>query len=214
MASNLQKSQRNILVEQPQTFPKVASTAMPVGIWLQFDGSGHVTPLLQGAQVVGLNLSPIASTDTDYASTKLITYDSIADRIDRWLMPVTNGTALAAMIGLVFNVFTDSYGLDVAAYNTLTYNTLAVGVFGVGHTITGGTSGATGVIKSVITLPNGSQQITYTVTAGTFVAGETITDGTSSATAKVLVLVVGGTQFRVTKIISTTLVEVEVVLLA
>ncbi len=214
MASNLQKSQRNILVEQPQTFPKVASVAMPVGIWLQFDGSGNVKPLLPGAQVVGLNLSPIASTDSDYASNKLITYDSIADRIDRWLMPVTNGTALAAMIGLVFNVFSDNYGLDVSAYNTIVYNTLAVSTFAVGHTITGGTSGATGVIKSLVNLPNGSQQLTYTVTAGTFVAGETITDGTSSATAKITTLIIGGTQFRVTKVISTTLVEVEVVLLA
>ena len=202
------------MVEQPQTFPKIASVALPVGIWLQFDGAGAVKPLLQGAQVVGLNLSPIASTDSDYASNKAITYDSIADRIDRWLMPVTNGTALAAMIGLVFNVFTDNYGLDVSAYNTIVYNTLAVSTFTVGHTITGGTSGATGVIKSLVTLSNGQTQLTYTVTAGVFLSGETITDGTSSATAKIVTLATGGTQFRVTKVISITLVEVEVVLLA
>lgn len=214
MSSNLQKSSRAILIEQPQTFPKIASVALPVGIWLMFDGAGAVKPLLPGAQVVGLNLSPIASTDTDFASNKPITYDSIADRIDRWLMPVTNGTLTTAMVGLLFNVFTDNYGLNVASYSTLTYNTLAVSTFAVGHTITGTTSGATGVITGVITLPNGSQQLTYTVTAGVFVSGETITDGTSSATAKVGVIFTGGTQFRVTKFISTTLAEVEVVLLA
>ena len=214
MASNLQKSSRAIMVENPQTFPKIASVVMAVGIWLGFDFAGAVKPLLPGAQVVGLNLSPIAATDTDYASNKPITYDSIADRVDRWLMPVTNGTLLTSMVGSVFNVFTDFYGLNVGAYSTLTYNTLAVSTFAVGHTITGGTSGATGVITVVNTLPNGSQQLVFTVTAGTFVSGETITDGTSSATAKILTVFTGGTQFRVTKFISATLAEVEVVLLA
>lgn len=109
------KTQRNINIENPQTGPKVASTALPVGMWLEYSG-GFLQPLTPSTGIVaGLNLCPIASTDTDYASNKLITYDGIDDVVDRWLMPVTNGTALASMIGSVFNVFTDSYGLNVAA---------------------------------------------------------------------------------------------------
>lgn len=204
------KSERAILIEQSQTAPKIASVPMPIGIWLQYDGSGNVKPLLPGNNPVeGLNLSPIQSTDTDYASNKLITYDGIDDTVDRFRMPVTNGTAANAVVGLRYNVYTDNYGLDVSSYSSLSYITLATSTFAVGHTITGTTSGATGVITSLG--PNGTMVIN-TVT-GTFVSGETITDGTSSATAKVQTYVVGGTQFEVTKPAnSDSRVEVKVVL--
>lgn len=116
MASNLQKTIRSINIENPQTAPKAASTVLAAGIWLGYNGSGQVVPLGVGAgnPIVGLNLSPIAATDPDYASTKLITYDGIAQSTDRFEMPVTNGTAIASMIGSPFNVYTDSYGLDVS----------------------------------------------------------------------------------------------------
>lgn len=109
------KSQRHILIENIQTAPKKASTAFAVGMWVEYDGSGYIKPLAAGSNpVLGLCLEVIASTDTDYASTKDISYDGIVDGTDRWLMPVTNGTATAAMVGLPFNVYTDSYGLDVS----------------------------------------------------------------------------------------------------
>lgn len=190
------KSERALGVENTQTAPKIASTALPVGIFLQYDGSGNVKPLLPGAnQVVGLNITPIASTDTDYATNKLIIYDGIADTTDRFSMPVTNGTAANATVGLRYNVFTDNFGLDVSVYSSLSYITLAVSTFAVGHTITGATSAATGVITSLG--PNGTMVIN--TVSGTFVTGETITDGTSSATAKVQTYAVGGTQFEVTR---------------
>lgn len=55
-----------------------------------------------------------------------------------------------------------------------------VGAFAVGETITGGTSGATGIIYSI----NTSELVIHTIT-GTFAAAETITGGTSGATAVV-----------------------------
>ncbi len=117
------------------------------------------------------------------------------------------------MIGSIFNVYASDAGkIDVSAYKTLSYNTLAVSTFAVGHTITGGTSGATGVITAVNALSTGAQQLVYTVTAGTFVAGETITDGTSSATAKILTIMPNGTQLKIENVLSTTLVEVSVAL--
>lgn len=204
------KAERSQNVENPQTVPKIASVAMPVGIWLQYDGSGNMKPLLPGLNPVeGLNLTPIASTDSDFASNKMITYDGVNDTIDRFRMPVTNGTASNAVVGLRYNVYTDNYGLDVSAYSSLSYITLAVSTFVVGHTITGTTSGATGVITSLG--PNGTMVIN-TVT-GTFVSGEIITDGTSSATARVQTYVVGGTQFEVTKVANSGgRLEVKVVL--
>lgn len=204
------KSDRALGTENIQTVPKIASVAMAVGIWLQYDGSGNMKPLLPGANPVeGLNITPIASTDSDYASNKLISYDGINDTVDRFRMPVTNGVAANAVVGSRYNVYTDNYGLDVSAYSSLSYITLAVSTFAVGHTITGTTSGATGVITSLG--PNGTMVIN-TVT-GTFVTGETITDGTSSATAKVQTYALGGTQFEVTKPANSAgRIEVKVVL--
>jgi hypothetical protein len=54
------------------------------------------------------------------------------------------------------------------------------GTFVVGETITGGTSGATGVVLSVATL-----SLAQIGTGGTFAAGEQITGGTSGATATI-----------------------------
>ncbi len=188
------KTERSILIEQPQVAPKVASTAIPVGGWLMWDGSGHLTNLLPAYPVEGLSMVNIASTDTDYSSNKLIAYDTIDDTIDRFTMPVTNGTATNAVVGAKYNVYTDGYGLDVSTYNTLTYNTLAVSTFAAGHTITGGTSSATATISYIG--PNNT--LVVVPVSGTLIAGETITDGTSSATAKILTYATGGTQFEVT----------------
>ncbi len=108
-------SARNLNVENPQTAPKVASTLYTIGMWLEYDGSGAVQPLTPTTPVVGLNLTPVPVTST---TTDLITYDGIDVSADRFLMPVTAGVAIASMIGSVFDVDTNSYGLDVSASGT------------------------------------------------------------------------------------------------
>lgn len=55
------------------------------------------------------------------------------------------------------------------------------GDFALAETVTGGTSGATGVVNSF----KGSSGLTLTSVSGTFVKGETITGGTSTETATV-----------------------------
>lgn len=186
------RSHRAILIEQAESGPKTASVVMAVGNWLQWT-AGFLANLLPGYPVEGLNQTPIASTDTDYASNKFINYDTIDKDIDRFTMPVTNGVAANAVLGAKYNVFTDSYGLDVSTYNTLTFNTLAVSTFAAGHTITGGTSSATATISYIG--PNNT--LVVVPVSGTLIAGETITDGTSSATAKISTYATGGTQFQV-----------------
>lgn len=191
------RSSRSILLEQTQSAPKVASTVLAVGNWLMWNAlNGNLTNLLPAYPVEGLNQTPIASTDTDYASNKFINYDTIDKDVDRFSMPVTNGTASTAVVGGVYNVFTDSYGLDVSTYNTLTYNTLAVSTFAAGHTITGTTSSATATISYIG--PNNT--LVVVPVSGTLIAGEVITDGTSSATARIVTYGTGGTQFEVTQI--------------
>lgn len=55
------------------------------------------------------------------------------------------------------------------------------GAYG-GETITGGTSGATGVLEDVRTI-DGDNYLRFRATGGTFASGETITGGTSGATS-------------------------------
>lgn len=62
----------------------------------------------------------------------------------------------------------------------LNYTNL-VGIFQVGETVTGGTSGATGIVVT----DNGVDEMTLTSVVGSFQLGETITGGTSFATATV-----------------------------
>lgn len=63
---------------------------------------------------------------------------------------------------------------------TINYTNL-VGIFQVGETVTGGTSGATGIVVT----DNGVDEMTVTSVVGVFQLGETITGGTSFATATV-----------------------------
>lgn len=206
----VRKTERSILIEQPNTAPKVASTVLDVGMWLQVNGvAGNVTKLAPGFPVEGLNLCPIAATDTDYASNKIITYDGISTTVDRFTMPVTNGTASSAVVGGKYNVYTDGYGLDVSTYRTLAFNTPAVATIVAGETITGTTSAATGTVAYI----GPGQSLVIVPLTGTFVTGELITGGTSGGTARILTYAVGGTQFEVTKPAATgsTIVEVKVI---
>lgn len=202
--------------EDIDNLPIAASVAVDAGDAISYNGSGTIIPSTPGLPIVGFSVQTILSTDPDYATAKQIFYQKAGSvGQNKFLVPVGIGTALASMIGLTFNIYASDPGsIDLSTYKTLTYNTLAVSTFVVGHTVTGGTSGATGVITAVNTLSNGSQQIVIGTITGTFVAGETITDGTSSATAKVLTIIPNGTQLKVENVPSTTLVEVSVALTA
>lgn len=67
-------------------------------------------------------------------------------------------------------------------YTTLGYNTLATSTFRVGESVSGGTSGAAGIVRSD---GHGNMELSMT-TAASFADGETITGATSTATAKVI----------------------------
>lgn len=201
-------SYRNLNIEQPQTQPKVASTGYVLGMWIQFDGAGHVEPLVgnttigtangSAGAVEGLCSQFIPSTDTTNA---LLSYDGIDDTVDRWVMPVI-------------------------ASETITF-TVGSGTFTAGETITGGTSGATAIISNT----TAGVLVVHSV-VGTFVVGETIASGGTNGVILTIAVsaspIAGsiynagpdsitldssviGTQFQVTRVISATLVEVRVI---
>lgn len=86
-------------------WPKVASTTIPVGTALTFDGSGAVSVAASTSlPIAGICLKPIASTDADYASNTLIpvlipSQDSVFE------VDVENsGTATAANVGVKYDL--------------------------------------------------------------------------------------------------------------
>lgn len=202
--------------EDIDTLPIPASTTVNNGDGIAFNGTGSIIPATPGLPLVGFSLQTIATTDPDYATAKQLFYQKAGTVGQyRFMVPVGAGSAIASMIGSTFNLYASDPGkIDVTTYKTFTYNTLAVSTFAVGHTVTGGTSSATGVVIAVNTLLNGSQQLVVGTITGTFVAGETLTDGTSSATAKLLTIIPSGTQVKIENVLSTTLVQVSVALAA
>lgn len=194
--------------ETDQYTPKAASTVFQNGGFITYDGLGGVIPSVAGAIICGLGQEDVLASDVDFLSTRSIAFQEVGPNV-YFTIPVEAGT-------------------------TLTYGTL-VGTFVVGEVVTGGTSGATGVIVT----DNGATIMVLAGITGTFAALETITGGTSGATAAIVssVLIPGadatmvgsvfdlltpevldvsgaGTQIEVTKFISANLVEGKVVLFA
>jgi len=132
------------------------------------------------------------TTNTDYlctigASSGALTTLTVTDTatVDLTLTAIPGGYNLQAdtilqdsFSAVKFMTATNtSFCKRTNQYGLLQYTAL-VGVFSIGETITGGTSGATGVIAT-----DAFGTITYTSPVGAFVVGETITGGTSAATA-------------------------------
>ncbi|HZI71617.1 MAG TPA: hypothetical protein VFD60_10715, partial [Nitrososphaeraceae archaeon] len=90
-------------------------------------------------------------------------------------VPLENPTSAADS---VYWEWAEEYAIYTAT--NIVYTGLT-GTFSVGETVTGGTSGATGVIVA----DNGTTEMSLDSISGTFVAAETITGGTSGATATV-----------------------------
>lgn len=113
------KSQRTKGEAKAETVLPKASTDFYQGYWLMYDGSGAAQPLTPTSRVLGLCAETITEAivgATRYANPiDQIHFDLVDVSSDRFLMPVTNGTATAAMVGLTYDIYTDFYGLNVAA---------------------------------------------------------------------------------------------------
>lgn len=106
-------------------------------------------------------------------------YGTIDELRDSQTVKQMTTTTLKGMLRDIYggHLLMAAFGQDsVVLYATLSG---VSGTFQVGETVTGGTSGATGVVKRL----DGTDEMLITVSTGTFTSGETITGGTSSATA-------------------------------
>jgi len=89
---------------------------------------------------------------------------------------ITGGRIIEILVG----EFNDEYHADIFVDGASIDGT-QTGSFIQDEVVTGGTSGATGLLLNTIDIGTGNR-INIEVTSGTFVAGETLTGGTSSAT--------------------------------
>lgn len=140
-------------------------------------------PIYQGSS--GLNDAAFAGTYTGTTTDDYeLTIDSVANT------PVTFTGSGAN--GLVFDTSGYSASGTTHTYKVIVYqrpstlaNTIiydaATGIFWEGEAVTGGTSGATGVVV----YDNTTNKVALTFILGTFVSGEIITGGTSGITATV-----------------------------
>tara|TARA_R110001583_G_scaffold83793_1_gene221000 strand:- start:546 stop:3989 length:3444 start_codon:yes stop_codon:yes gene_type:complete len=113
----------------------------------------------------------------------------------------TNGTALAGEVSIVNGGFVPETGTLTGQFrvtlesgtsggpgeilleeSTFTYDT-ATGIFNIGETITGKTSGSTG---TVVLIQEDVKKVFYVPGTGTFTLGETISGGTSAKTVRIL----------------------------
>ncbi len=194
-------SYREINVECPQTGMKVASTALPVGMWLHVSGF-LLNPLVPGETVLGLNLTPVPATD---ATNDLITYDGINSTEDRFVMPVANTLIYGTLAGGTFAVgdvitggTSGAQAKVIADNGSTTMSIVAIsGVFLPTETIDNG-SGVTAIVSSVTSVPSigGPQRADIAADSISLDMGSL---GYSS-----------DLQFQITKVISPTQVEVAV----
>lgn len=110
---------RNKRTHKTEYAPKAASTAFAQGDFIEYDGSGAVTPLQPGSPVVGLSYELVQASDSDYASNRQIAYEAIDSTQNRFIMRVATGTADSSMIGSTFDIdSSDSSQLDVSGAGT------------------------------------------------------------------------------------------------
>lgn len=102
-------------IEEDKYTPKAASTLMANGEFLTYDGSGGVIPATPADPILGICQEDVTAADVDYASTRMIAYQTAYNNYFR--IKVTIGTATAAMVGSPFDLDTAST-LDVSGAGT------------------------------------------------------------------------------------------------
>jgi hypothetical protein len=93
-------------------FPKTASTAIPYGAAVVLTAGQVALATSSTANILGVSLRAVVSTDSDYASTTLIPVEVPCDKAVEWLVPVSTGSATAASVGVTYDL-TDSAGINV-----------------------------------------------------------------------------------------------------
>lgn len=103
--------------------PKAASTEFNVGYFISYDGLGGVIPAQsaslygQATKILGVILTPIASSDDDYADETMVPFQVALG--NTFVCSVSGGSATASDIGSTFDVDgTNPANIDISAPGT------------------------------------------------------------------------------------------------
>ena len=94
-------------------YPKKASTAFTVGMWVTWDGSGAVEPVTATTtpeEFVGICKEAVSASDA--TNNKILI--SVPDDVARFECDDVDGTLTAAMVGSTYDM-TDANSVNVAA---------------------------------------------------------------------------------------------------
>lgn len=156
---------------------KERSAGAPTGvfsypIWAGPEDSNETSKLVTGVI--------LQNSVANSAGSPVITFTSTTGVVDGMVASgvagIPNGTTVLSHTATDITLSANTTGDGVPITSILSFTTMTT-AFAVGYTVTGGTSGATGIARRVLTTA-----INVSDVSGTFVSGETIT-GLSSATA-------------------------------
>lgn len=175
-------------IKSSYDFTKLTAEDTHVRTWSQNFQYRYVNPVTNVTTWNTLFNTLVANNDVNYSSywditqlSNCLLFVNGTSGIWRWSGAITSfASATSTTITKQGSTSFDQAGFDAPGVGSLSY-TLASGSFVIGETITGSTSGATGVIEQ-----NTGNIIVIDTITGSFDGGETITGGTSGATGTVI----------------------------
>ena len=182
------------------TVKTVGTSGLTVGEQVAFDGGGQTITVNaptnttitfnDGTGSSNFTADIIATINIDGKSEKIkaLVKSNVANITGPNTVVLSSDSLAKSDVYQIRAVYDSANGSNNATLPTLTV-TSAAGALTAGETITGGTSGAKGI---VIVGATNTTTVTYVVVSGTFVA-ETITGGTSSVTKAVTSVAAGST---------------------
>ena len=97
-------------------FAKKASTAIPLGAIVYIDTDGYVLPATASSvNHIGVAMEVIASTDSDYSSTRKIMVDIANSATDQFEAEVSAGTVNQTAVGLFCDLNSTGDKVDISA---------------------------------------------------------------------------------------------------
>jgi hypothetical protein len=156
---------------------KKRTAGAPTGVFSFPVWAGHEDPIDTMLLTTGVRLTTSAATLTGSAVLTFTSTTGVANgMVASGSTGIPNGATILSFTGTTITLNVNTTGVSLGA--VLSFTTMTTG-FVDGYTVTGGTSGATGVAARVLTNSVSVKNIT-----GTFVSGETVT-GIAGSTAKI-----------------------------
>lgn len=97
-------------------FKKKASTAIPLGAIVSLDSDGYLIPATASTTAhIGVCMEVIATTDSDYSSTRKVMVDKLNSSTDVFTAEVSAGTVAQTAVGAFYDLNSTGDKVDLSA---------------------------------------------------------------------------------------------------